>query len=134
MENRLLADHLGGDGHEIRAFLLPRPPEPTAHRQAEAQKTVTWDRQAGMAHLVIGQIFRDGAFGSGLVGAMDGDAMAPGGQTAGHLGEGHGDTVDLRREGFGDERELQLAPVASVRRGWGEAKTSQVWRYHFLVT
>lgn len=39
----------------------------------------------------------------GLAGAVDGDLDAAAGKAGGKLPEGHGDTVDLGREGFGDE-------------------------------
>jgi hypothetical protein len=49
-----------------------------------------------------------------LARAVDGDGEAPAGETGGEVAESHGNAVDFRGEGFGDEREFQLA--VGIRR------------------
>ena len=100
---RPLGDHM----HEIRALLLPQPDQSRLGRQATLESAIIRNRHAIRQHFFEAMpLYRSLTLALPRPHQLHGMSAAQ--QAIDHAPEGHGNAVDFRGKGFGDQRNPQL--------------------------
>lgn len=95
----------GGHVDEVGSGVAPKSAELAAGGEAETEERIAGDRQAGHRGDTIFRVI-GGLREVGTPRTVNGDDMSASTEFAGDHAERHGDAVDFRRKGFGDESEF----------------------------